>query len=151
MGTLLANEVIKVVKCLTPQINEEITLKAMCDSLKFMGRFDKERTFNIHITSVLINNDIAIATFPGEPFVQHQLYWKEHAEELNPFFFGYTFSSGGNSPGYVPDVRSSAYGGYGADNRETQIQIGAGEIIMVKHFENLYRLKGIMRNKPGPE
>ena len=151
MGTLLANEVTKVVKHLTPKIEEKIILKAICDSLKFTGRFDKNLDYNLHFTTVLINNDIAISTMPGEPFVQHQLYWKKHAEVPNPFFFGYTFSSGGDSPGYVPDVRSSAYGGYGADNRERQIQVGAGEIIMIRHLENLYRLKGIMRNKPGPE
>jgi len=150
MGTLLSNEVIKVVKSLSSKTNEQTTLKAMYDSLKFTGRFDKNLTFNMHFTTVLINDDIAIVTMPGEPFIRFQLYWKEHAEVSHPFFFGYTFSSGGDYPGYVPDIRSAAYGGYGADNRETLIQIGAGEAIMNKHLENLYRLRGIVRDKPGP-
>ena len=126
MGTLLANEVIKVVKSLSPQTNEKTTLKAMCDSLKFTGRFDKELVYNMHFTTVLINNDIAIATMAGEPFVKFQLYWKENAEVAHPFFFGYTYSSGGNSPGYVSDIRSAAYGVYGADDNDRRIVVGAG-------------------------
>ncbi len=150
MGSILANEVIKIVKSLPPQINEKTTLKAMCDSMKFTGRFDKNLTYNMQFTTILINDDIAIATMLGEPFSWFQLYWKEHAEVAHPFFFGYTFSSGGNSPGYVPDIWSAAYGGYGADSDQRAIEVGAGEAIMNKHIENLYRLRGIMRDKPGP-
>jgi len=150
MGSLLANEVIKIAKQITPPINQHAALKARIDSLLFTGRFDKGITFNVHFSTILIGNDIALATFPGEPFVDHQLFWKKHADVPHPFFFGYTFSSGGRSPGYVPDIRSAAYGGYGADSSERAIEIGAGEAIMNKHLENLYILRGIMRDKPGP-
>jgi len=150
MGTILANEVIKVVKSLPPQKNNETTLKAMCDSLKFTGRFDKTLTYNMHFTTVLINDDIAIATMQGEPFLRHQFFWKENADVAHPFFFGYTLSSGGDNPGYVADIKSAAYGGYGADDNAGRIEVGAGEAIMNKHLENLYRLRGIMRDKPGP-
>ena len=150
MGVILADEVIKVVKSLPPQTNEQTTLKAMCDSLKFTGRFDKNLTYNMHFITILINDDIAIATMQGEPFVQHQFFWKEYAEVPHPFFFGYTLSSGGDNPGYVCDIKSAAYGGYGADDSPRRIQIGAGEAIMNKHLENLYRLRGIVRDEPGP-
>ena len=150
MGAILANEVIKVVKSIPTQINEKTSLEALCDSLKFTGRFDKSLTYNMHFTTVLINDDIAIATMLAEPFVEFQLFWKERAEVPHPFFFGYTFSSGGKSPGYVADIRSAAYGGYGADSSERAAQFGAGETIMNKHLENLYRLRGIVRYEPGP-
>ncbi|MCK4965837.1 hypothetical protein KAS50_02335 [bacterium] len=148
MGTLLADEVIETAKRLSPKENEKAALKAISDSLKFKGRFDKDINFDIHITTVLINNDIVIATFPGEPFVEFQFFWKEKAEAAHPFFFGYTFSSGGKNPGYVCDIRSAAYGGYGADASSKIIEVGAGETIMNRHRENLYRLKGIMRETP---
>jgi len=125
-------------------------LKTKCDSLKFVGRFDKNRKFNVHFTTVLINDDIAIATFPGEPFVYFQFDWKKRVEVPHPFFFGYTFSSGGDNPSYICDIKSAAYGGYGADDSPGRIQVGAGEAIMNKHLENLYRLRGIMRDEPGP-
>jgi hypothetical protein len=148
MGTLLANQVIQTAKAIQPKDIENASVKIISDSLRFRGRFDKEQEFNVHITTMLINNDIAIATFPGEPFVKFQLSWKENAEAPHPFFFGYTFSSGGKHPGYVADIRSAAYGGYGADTSPNIIEAGAGESIMNKHLINLYRLKGVMKDAP---
>ena len=49
---------------------------------------------------------------------------------------------------YIPDLKSAAYGGYGADNR-TSIEVGAGETIMQRHLINLYRLLGMWRDQPG--
>ena len=100
-----------------------------------------------HFTTVLINNDIAIASFLGEPLIWNQLYWKKNAEAAHPFFFGYTYSAGGDFPGYVPDIRSASYGGYGADD-DYIIQVGAAEAIMNRHLENLYRIKGILKDEP---
>lgn len=148
MGALLANEVIAKAKELRPVAEEKAGIKAVSDSLLFTGRFDKEVKYNVHITTLLVNDKIAIAAFPGEPFVAHQLYWKQNAEAAFPVFFGYTFSSGGKSPGYVCDVRSAAYGGYGADASPRIIEVGAGETIMTRHLINLYRLKGIMKDEP---
>ena len=51
-------------------------------------------------------------------------------------------------PGYLPDIRSAAYGGYGAD-ASTRIEIGAGETIMQHHLINLYRLREMWLDKPG--
>lgn len=146
IGTLLGNEVITLTNSLSPRIREEVSLKAMSDSLEFTKRFDKDYIFNLHFTTVLINNDIAIASFLGEPLIWNQFYWKENAEVAHPFFFGYTYSSGGDFPGYVPDIRSASYGGYGADD-DYIIQVGAGEAIMNRHLENLYRIKGILKDE----
>ncbi|MGW8180824.1 MAG: hypothetical protein ACWGQW_19000, partial [bacterium] len=149
MGSLLADEVIETAKRLSPQDNDAAILKAKSDSLTFTGRFNKQLGYEVFITTVLINDEIAIATFPGEPFVAFQLFWKEMAEVRHPFFFGYTFT-GGKHPSYVSDIRSAAYGGYGSDTSPNRIEVGAGETIMNRHRENLYRLKGIMRETPKP-
>lgn len=145
-GTLLGNEVIALTNSLSPKIRGEASLKAMSDSLKFTKRFDKDHVFNIHFTTVLINNDIAIASFLGEPLIWNQIYWKKNTGAAYPFFFGYTYSSGGDFPGYVPDIRSASYGGYGADD-DYIIQVGAAEAIMNRHLENLYRIKGILKDE----
>lgn len=141
MGSILATQVIETAKTLSADKNEPASLKVMADSLQFRGRF-KPQDMNVHITTILLNNKIAIAAVPGEFFVQHQLYWKQNAEMPYPFFFGYTWC-GGSSMGYVPDIRSASYGGYGA-NVTTNIEVGGGEKIMMKHLENLYRLRGIL-------
>jgi hypothetical protein len=79
-------------------------------------------------------------------FVQFQLDWKDKMKlaAMNGFMFGYSWS-GGKWPGYIPDVRSAALGGYGADGGNV-IQVGAGEQIMTKQLENYYRLNGLLRS-----
>jgi len=145
MGGLLAGKAIEIAKNLSPGKDEKSSMKIMADSLKFTGRFNKKAVFNIHITTILLNGKIAIAASPGEYFVKHQLFWKENAEVPFPYFFGYMNNKGGRGPGYVADIRSAAYGGYGADASEGLIEAGAGETIMLRHLQNLYRLRGIMK------
>jgi neutral ceramidase len=150
VGGLLAYETIKLAKSLTPAARKETTIRYMNDSLKFTGRFDKNAAFDVHISTILINDDIVIATFPGEPFIQLQLEWKNKVEVAQPFLFGYTWY-GGTWPNYVPDIRSAAMGGYGADQSNPKmIEVGSGEAVMNKHVENMYRLTGLMREEPGP-
>ncbi len=150
VGGLLAYEAIELAKSLSPAARAETTIRYMNDSLKFTGRFDKDAAFDVHFSTILINDDIVIATFPGEPFVQLQLDWKRKVEVAHPFLFGYTWH-GGTWPNYVPDIKSAAQGGYGADQSSPKmIEAGSGETVMNKHLENMYRLTGLMREEPGP-
>jgi neutral ceramidase len=149
-GELLAYETIKLAKNLAPS-GERTDIRFMDDSMHFTGRFDKTRSINVHLVSILINHDIVIAACPGELFVQLQLDWKNKVElsSANPFLFGYSWS-GGMWPGYIADVRSAALGGYGADQDPKIIEVGAGEAIVTRQLENYYRLNGLMREQPGP-
>ncbi len=152
VGELLAYETVKLTKSLKSEVNDETDIVFMNDSLKFTGRFDKTENFNIHISTILINNSIVVATCPGEPFVQLQLEWKEKIKQAkgNPFLFGYTWYEA-TWPNYIPDITSAARGGYGADqNTPVGIAVGSGEMIMNKHLENYLILNGLMRDKPGP-
>jgi hypothetical protein len=151
MGKLLSIETVKLAKELYPNPYDALSLKVKTDSLSFTGRFDKNRAFNPHFSVIVINDRYVISAVPGEFFIKFQLDWKKELSPygLTPFFFGYTVS-GGNSPGYVADVRSAALGGYGADWGGGLIEIGAGERIMVRQLENYYRLTGLVREQPGP-
>ncbi|MDR1937564.1 MAG: hypothetical protein LBQ73_03560 [Tannerellaceae bacterium] len=150
MGEILAYETVKVAKSIHAS-NTKTSLKYMEDSLQFTGRFNKTLNFCVHIATILINNEILIATSPGELFVQLGLDWKKkiQAEVQNPIFFGYTWIKGG-SPGYVPDIKGAALGGFGADQNDRGIEVGAGEQIMNRHYENYFRLNGLMRDEVGP-
>jgi pimeloyl-ACP methyl ester carboxylesterase len=149
VGGLLAYETVKLAKTLSPKAGDTM-IKRMDDSLQFTGRFDKNAHFDIHISTILINDDIVIATVPGEPFIQLQLDWKKKVEAAHPFVFGYTWSEG-TWPNYMPDIKSAALGGYGADQISPKmIDVGSGEAIMNKHLENVYALSGMMRKEPGP-
>jgi len=145
-GELLAYEAITLTKQLKAGSNRT-DLRFRTDSLLFIGRYDKSLSFNIHLTTILINN-ILIASCPGELFVQLQLEWKDKVRQGDaiPFIFGYTWS-GGRSPGYIPDIRSAALGGFGADQSPQMIEVGSGERIINKQLENYYLLNGLMQVK----
>jgi neutral ceramidase len=150
MGELLARETVKVANSLGTG-SKETSIRIMEDKMNFTGRFDKTLDFEVHIASLLINNDIAIAVSPGELFTQLAIDWKKKMQEevANPMFFGYTWTEG-KSPGYVADVKGAAQGGYGADQDTRIIQVGAGEALMNRQYENYFKLSGFMRDKPGP-
>lgn len=150
VGELLAYETVKLANSLPPKASQETTLCYRNDALQFTGRFDKKAAFDIHISTIVINDDIVIATVPGEPFVQLQLDWKKKVSMAHPFVFGYTWYQG-TWPNYIPDITSAARGGYGADQEgPTMMEVGSGEAIMNKHLENSLRLTGLMREEPGP-
>jgi hypothetical protein len=149
VGFLLAYETVKLAKSLKPNPSGETKIRYMNDALKFTGRFEPDREFDVRISTILINDDIVIATVPGEPFIQFQLDWKKKMEGVHAFLFGYTWYEG-TWPDYIADIQSAATGGYGADQGPPLIEVGAGEAIMAKHLENTYRLSGLMREEPGP-
>jgi hypothetical protein len=150
-GEILAFQTVKLAKKLTTAPLAGSGMRWMEDSLHFTGRFDKRLDFSVHLNTILINNELALAVCPGELFVQLQLDWKSKMAlaDVKPFLLGYSWS-GGNWPGYVADVRSAALGGYGADQGDRLIETGAGETIMTRQLTNFYKLNGLMRDQPGP-
>lgn len=151
VGELLAYETVKLAKSLKSPGSDQTSIKFKNDSFKFTGRYDRTAEYDIHICTLLINEDIVVATCPGEPFVQLQLDWKgKLQDQARPFVFGYTWYQG-TWPNYIPDIESAARGGYGADQEGPKmIEVGSGEAIMNRHYENFYRLNGLMRAVPGP-
>jgi hypothetical protein len=148
MGELLAAEVVRTNRRVQMLAPRPASIQSKTEVLTFGNRWDKEKKLEAGIATVLINGEIALATIPGEPMHKLQKIWKEQADVPYPLFYGYTYSSGGTWAGYVPDVRTAAYGGYGAD-ASTTIEVGAGEAIMQRHLINLYGLRGMWLEKPG--
>ena len=148
MGKLLGIETVALAKELFPNPNDDGGIKLLTDSISMKNRFD-DNVANVHFSTIMINGRYTIATFPGEPFIKFQLDWKqEMAPYTVPFFFGYTWN-GGDWPTYVPDVRSAALGGYGADWGPVRAP-GSGEALMTRHLNNYYVIKGLMRTQQGP-
>ena len=147
MGQLLAAEVLRANRTVRPLAPVE-SIAARNETLTFADRWEKDKTIDVGITTILLGREIAIAAVPGEPFHKLQKTWKEQADVPHPLFYGYTLSAGGTWPGYIPDLRSAAYGGYGAD-ASSRIEVGAGEKIMLRHLTLLYDLLGMWKDKPG--
>jgi neutral ceramidase len=148
MGELLATEVLKTTRTIHPISPIRYPIQSASNLLHFADRWEKGKSLDVGITTVLINREIAIAATPGEPMHRLQTAWKSRAAVPFPLFYGYTYSAGGGWPGYIPDLKSAALGGYGADV-STHIEIGAGESLIERHLINLYQLLGMWRDQPG--
>lgn len=95
------------------------------------------------VTAVLINGQIAIATVPGEPFVDFQTNWRDRCPAATALLLGYT----NGYHGYFPTISATSRGGYGAASASTWVEPGAGERIVewavVKTYEMLGRLSDL--------
>ena len=148
MGELLAAEVLKRAKTIVTKTPSKPSIVSASTLMTFKDRWSPGNTIEAGIGTVLINGEIGIAATPGEVFHKLQTDWKREADVTYPLFYGYTYSGGGQWVGYVPDLRSAAYGGYGAD-ASTRVEIGAGERILEQHRINLFRLRGMWMEAPG--
>lgn len=147
VGELMSAAVIREARRMEPGRALGHPIQSTTEVLEFGHRWGGDRRFRVGIATVLIDRAIAIAAVPGEPMHRLQTAWKARAEVPHALFFGYTCSTAGDWPGYIPDLRTAAHGGYGA---ESEIEIGAGETIVEHHLKNLYGLLGMWRDKPGP-
>lgn len=148
MGNALAEEVLKVARKLSLQTNSSAKLQAVAEAIEFRDRWDAAKTIKAGLTTLLINNNIAIATMPGEPFVDLQIALRDKSEIANTFLFGYTYSVGGEWMGYVPTIRAASEGGYGA-GYNTRIEVGAGEAMIDRAIVNLFTLQGKLKKSPS--
>lgn len=148
MGGALAEEALKVARRLKPPPDQSATLRAAAEVVEFRDRWDVKKTVRTGLTTLLVNNDIAIATIPGEPFVDLQIALRDKSEIRNTFLFGYTYSEGGEWAGYIPTIRAAAEGGYGA-GYNTRIEVGAGEAMIDRSIINIYALLGKLKDAPS--
>lgn len=134
MGRAIADEVLQVSRHIinydeTPKIsfkNEVISLASRQDTAR------SERNIQAEINTVLIGEDLAMATFPGEFFVKHGLSLKERSPFKYTFFIGYC----NDFLYYFPTIESTIKGGYGAAFA-TLVEIGAGERLVNRALINL--------------
>ncbi len=147
MGEALAAVVLNAAKSLQP-VEQDGPFRHATETISAADRWEKGRAHEIGIATVLVNREIAIAAIPGEPMHRLQTDWKSRAEVKYPLFYGYTQTSPSAWPGYIPDLRTAAYGGYGADVT-TRVEVGTAERIVNRHVVNLYGLRGMWRDQPG--
>jgi hypothetical protein len=147
MGELLAGEVLRAVRKSRP-IEGPNEVLWRTKQLTFADRWSTTATVPVSMAAVLINRTIGIAAVPGEPFLALQTQFKEKAPVEFPLFAGYTTIDGAEWPDYIPDLRSAAEGGYGADS-STHIEVGAAERIVNQAVADLYWMKAMFQDKPG--
>jgi hypothetical protein len=101
--------------------------------------------YELPLTTILINKQIALVAMPGEPFVDFQMQWRARCPARDCLFLGYS----NGSFGYFPTIRAAAWGGYGASHASTWMEVGAGERMLEQGLVRVYEMLG--RLKPVPE
>lgn len=109
-------------------------------ALKVSGRVIEDKP-GIAFTAGAIGDSLCFLALPGEPFVEHQLTFREKAECGVAMLFGYSYSITGAWAGYLPTIRAVAEGGYGA-GYNTRVQAGTGERLVDQGVVLLFQLRG---------
>ncbi len=103
----------------------------------------RENTIHPHLTTILINQELALVGGSGEFFCQHGLRLKERSRAAETFFFGYC--NGHHM--YFPTIEGAAEGGYGADATVSWVSLGAGEEMMDHALIQVYTMLGKFRSE----
>ena len=90
------------------------------------------------ITTVVINQELALVGGSGEFFCEHGLRLKQRSRAKETFFFGYC--NGHHM--YFPTIEAAAEGGYGADSAVSWVSLGAGEEMLDQALINIYTMLG---------
>ena len=107
----------------------------------YSERFRRER--DAQVNTVVLGDQLAIATFPGEFFVEHQMRLRASSMVPNTLFFGYC----NGELGYFPTIRAAAEGGYGG-KEATIVEVGAGERLVDRALIRLHHQIGKLHTVP---
>ena len=101
----------------------------------------------LHVTTLLINKQIAIAGMPGEPFVDFQINWRDRCPVQDCLLLGYA----NGYFDYFPTILAASQGGYGASDSNTYVAVGAGERMLDHALIRTYEMLGELSPAPPAE
>lgn len=115
------------------------------ESVKLRDRRKGDQTYDAPVSVLLLGHEVCFVGLPGEPFLEFQTDLKRRASGLKAsYFMGYT----NGYLRYFPTIRAAAEGGYGANDAVAMTEVGAGERMMYRAYDNLYRMLGRLRSTP---
>lgn len=148
MGESLAAEVQRAMSFIKDVAGVSNSFASSSFQTEFRNRWDPKQELTLGVTSLLINDQIAVITLPGEPFHEFQVDFRNKSNVQHSFLFGYCCNGPYDWPRYLPDLLSAARGGYGASDT-TLAEVGAGERLVNQGLVQLFTLQG--RLKPAPQ
>jgi len=163
-GKALADEVLKIDRGIETMVPEKPSIEGMDDEFEFPARINlkipivrnlysqaffpelvatfwdevQDNTVRGHLTTVLVNRNLALVGGSGEFFCNHSNRLKQRSRVDKTLFFG---CCNGHQL-YYPTIEGAAEGGYGADPSVSWVEIGAGEQMMDKALINIYTMLG---------
>lgn len=146
MGEALGKQVVSALARSRPVSG---ALKTYSETLSVKNRWNPNETMPIGWTAGAFGDSLCFAALPGEPFVEHQLTFREKAECTDAMLFGYSYSAAGVWAGYIPTILASVEGGYGADYNTT-VEVGTGERLIDRAVVKIFELRGLLKDLPDP-
>jgi Neutral/alkaline non-lysosomal ceramidase, N-terminal len=162
-GEVLGDHVVSLAQSVETKVPEKPSIKAKVDHFKFTSRLDFNNRILIatfqraffpelvnnfarefrdgiepEMTTVLLNDDLALVGGSGEFFCNHSNRLKQRSYVPNTLFFGYC--NGHHM--YFPTIEAASEGGYGGDASVSPVEIGAGELMMNQALKNIYTMLG---------
>ena len=147
MGESLAAEVQRAISFIKDDPGVSKSFASSSFQTDFRNRWEPEEKLSLGVTSLLINDEIAVITLPGEPFHHFQVDFRNKANVKHCYLFGYCCNGPYDWPRYLPDLLSAARGGYGASDT-TLAEVGAGERLVNQGLVQLFTLQGRLKPKP---
>ncbi len=110
------------------------------------AEFDRQQKqpMRLPATTLLINKRIALMTMPGEPFVDFQMDWRNRCPVPDALFMGYSTADFD----YFPTIRAATFGGYGAANTATRVELGAADRMVDHALIRVYEFLGRLSDTP---
>jgi neutral ceramidase len=128
-GISLAQGALQLARTLKADSNRNTASLVVKENIVKIGHRISDKTTDACVLTAVINGDMALATIPGEIFVQHQIDLRAQSPLPNTFLLGVAYCGQG-SPHliYIPTAKAALEGGYGADvNRCSWVAGNAGE------------------------
>jgi hypothetical protein len=168
-GEELGREVVRVAKAIRPEVPEKASIRYSLDTLPFQLRWDRDTVINglksmagaaaasryeklfsqemeLPVTTLVINEEIALTGMPGEPYVQFAMQSRQIFPTRSTFFAGYA----NGYFGYFPTLQGAVTGGYGGNSLVAWVEVGAGERMLEHSLVTAYEMLGELKNTPGP-
>lgn len=144
MGRALGDYVVSIAGRARPVTGP---LRTVSEVLEVKNRWDPAKKIAIGWTAGAFGDALCFAALPGEPFVEHQLTFRDRAECGAAMMFGYSYSVGGEWAGYLPTILASVQGGYGA-GYNTTVEPGTGERLVNRAVVKLFEARGLLKDLP---
>jgi neutral ceramidase len=122
-------------------------LRTTSEITEVRNRWKPKEKIAIGWTAGAFGDSLCFAALPGEPFVEHQITFREKTGCAGAMLFGYSYSAGGTWAGYLPTIRAAVEGGYGA-NYNTTVEVGTGERLIDSAVVKIFELRGRLKALP---
>jgi len=144
MGQRLGREVVRLVR--NSAIEAVIDIRVQQRRISFSKQNGSEDP-SLVISTVLINESIALVAVPAEMFVEFQMSLNMRSPIPRTVMLSNAYSSGPLSMGTIPTIAAAVEGGFGSDS-DTVSWIGAGEAIVDEAIIQLYWFLGKLDDLP---